>query len=202
MKAAFFLHSIGLCILFGALMYALSEPGTPNESRWQSSSESRMERMPLSIQSASFSHEGFIPARHTCDGLDSSPSLTVQGIPAQAVSLTLIVKDPDVPREIRNDGTWYHWVRFNIPTRSLDTLEVGDGEDVGGTKGVGTGGDLAYEGPCPPGGEHRYFFKLYALDTILDIPEGVDAVTVERALEGHVLGDATLMGRYERTLAQ
>ena len=103
--------------------------------------------------------------------------------------------DPDVPKHLRPDGMWDHWVVFNIPPNrtSLD-----EGEEPSGVRGIGTGQNLDYYGPCPPDREHRYYFRLYALDTELDLPEGATKKEVESAMEGHILEQAVLMGRYER----
>jgi Raf kinase inhibitor-like YbhB/YbcL family protein len=104
--------------------------------------------------------------------------------------------DPDVPKEIREDGMWDHWVLFNLPA---NLREINEGEEPLGTRGKGTSGNLDYFGPCPPDREHRYFFKLYALDKELDLPEKATKQQVEHAMEGHVLVKAELIGRYERS---
>jgi len=107
----------------------------------------------------------------------------------------LIMDDPDVPKHLRADGMWDHWVVFNIPP-SLRNIR--GGEEPEGTHGIGTGGKVNYYGPWPPDREHRYFFKLYALDRRLDLPEKATKAQVERAMEGHIIAKAELMGRYER----
>jgi Raf kinase inhibitor-like YbhB/YbcL family protein len=143
----------------------------------------------MELTSPAFEHEAAIPARFTCDGEDVSPELAITGIPAGTVSLALIMDDPDAP-----SGTWDHWVAFDItPTSTIP-------ENVGplGTAGSNTSKRTDYGGPCPPGGTHRYFFTLLALDDELGLPEGSTKADVLAAAEGHVLGEAILMGTYSR----
>jgi Raf kinase inhibitor-like YbhB/YbcL family protein len=149
----------------------------------------------MELTSSAFEYEGMIPSKYTCDGENISPPLTISGVPAEAKSLILIMDDPDVPTHLREDGMWDHWVVFNIPP---DITEIPEGQEPPGTPGLGTGGNTEYYGPCPPDGAHRYFFKLYALDDHLDLPEKTDKITVERSLDGRVIDRAVLMGRYER----
>jgi hypothetical protein len=106
------------------------------------------------------------------------------------------MEDPDVPKNLRPDGMWDHWIVFNIPP---DTREIPEGQEPRGTPGSGTKGNLDYFGPCPPDREHRYFFKLFALDRMLDLKEKAKKSELEKAMEGHILEKAELMGRYERT---
>ncbi len=143
----------------------------------------------MQLTSSAFENEEDIPARFTCDGEDLSPPLALEGIPSDAASLVLVMDDPDAP-----GGTWDHWVAFDIPvTRAIP-------EAVGalGTGGENSWGRTDYGGPCPPSGRHRYFFTVYALDTTLDLTEGSDKAAVLEAMEGNVLAQATLMGRYSR----
>jgi len=149
----------------------------------------------MEITSDSFNNNGLIPAKHTCDGPDVSPALTIKDVPAGARSLVLLMDDPDVPKHIREDGMWDHWVVFNIPS---DTTETSEGEEPAGVHGIGTSGNSDYHGPCPPDGEHRYFFKLYALDEMLKLAEGASKAEVEAAMEGHVLAQAQLLGKYSK----
>lgn len=149
----------------------------------------------MTLTSAAFDHGGPIPARYTCDGENVSPPLLLSGAPEGTRSIALIMEDPDVPTTIRADGMWNHWVVFNIPP---DTTEIGEGKQPPGVRGIGTSGDLGYEGPCPPDREHRYVFKAVALDTTLDLAEGATKADVEQAMEGHILDHAELVGRYER----
>ncbi len=150
----------------------------------------------MKISSSAFSHEGKIPSKYTCDGDNISPPLTISDVPSAAKSLVLVMDDPDVPKEVREDGMWDHWVVFNIPT---NVTEIPEGEEPPGTAGMGTNGSTGYYGPCPPDREHRYFIHLFALDTELELPEKSDKVTVERAMTNHVIDKAYMMGLYERS---
>lgn len=149
----------------------------------------------MKLTSPAFEHEGKIPVKYTCDGGNMNPPLTIADVPSGAKSLVLIMDDPDVPKHLRKDGMWDHWVVFNIPP---GIREIKEGEEPQGTHGIGTGCNLNYMGPCPPDREHRYFFKLYALDTELSLPEKATKQQVEKAMEGHILAETQLMGRYKR----
>lgn len=149
----------------------------------------------MKLTSPAFEHGGKIPSKYTCDGENINPPLAISDVPPGTGSLVLIMDDPDVPKHLRADGMWDHWVVFNIPAT---IREIGEGKEPEGTSGVGTSGNVEYSGPCPPDREHRYFFKLYALDTELDLPEKATKGQVEKAMEGHVIEKTELMGRYER----
>jgi len=149
----------------------------------------------MRLISSAFEQGGKIPSKYTCDGPNVSPPLRIEGIPGGTKSLVLIMDDPDVPKSIRQDGMWDHWVVYDIPP---DLQEIPEGQEPPGTHGKGTGGNSNYFGPCPPDREHRYFFKLYALDTLLKLPAGSTKAQVERAMQGHILEKAELMGTYER----
>ena len=144
----------------------------------------------LRLSSPAFVHTGNVPAVHTCDGRDASPPLAIAGVPARTQSLVLIMDDPDAPA-----GTWVHWVAWNIPP---GTTEIGAGLPPGSVEGRNSWQRTGYGGPCPPSGSHRYFFKLYALDTLLTLPATGGKAEVERAMKGHVLAQAELMGTYKR----
>ena len=155
--------------------------------------------MALILTSGAFTAGGVIPAKHSCDGADVSPSLTWSGTPPGTVALALIADDPDAPA-----GTWVHWVLFNLPG-SLTALPEGVPKtealrDFGGAlQGRNDFRRVGYGGPCPPPGKpHRYFFKLYALDAALPLKAGATKAEVERAMRGHVLGETQLMGTYTR----
>ncbi len=148
----------------------------------------------MKLTSSAFQHDGKIPSKHTCDGADLSPQLSISGVPLETKSLILIMDDPDA---IKPAGkVWDHWIVFNIPPT---TTEIPEGEEPTGVHGQGTSNNLKYHGPCPPDAEHRYYFKLYALDTILSLPEGVTKKQVEEAMKEHILARTELMGRYERS---
>ncbi len=149
----------------------------------------------MKLTSSMFTHNGKIPSKYTCDSDNISPPLAIADVPAGAKSLTLIMDDPDVPKNLREDGMWDHWVVFNIPT---NTTDIHEGKEPVGIHGSGTAGNLSYFGPCPPDREHRYFFKLYALDTELNLAEKSTKQQVEAAMEGHILQQAELIGLYER----
>jgi Raf kinase inhibitor-like YbhB/YbcL family protein len=145
----------------------------------------------MKLTSPAFENNGNIPSKYTCDGEDTSPELVIEGVPENAKSLALIVDDPDAPA-----GTWVHWLAWNIVP---DTGKISEGSVPGGvTQGTNDFGKPDYGGPCPPSGTHRYFFKLYALDITLDLPQGVTKQQLEQAMQGHVLEQATLTGLYQR----
>jgi Raf kinase inhibitor-like YbhB/YbcL family protein len=149
----------------------------------------------MEITSPAFAHNTRMSSLYTCDSKDINPPLIFSNVPEHAVSLTLIMDDPDVPKELREDGMWDHWIVFNI---SPSVHGVKEGEEPEGVHGVGTSGNLDYHGPCPPDREHRYFFALYALDTLLDLKEGITKREVLAAMKGHVIEKAELIGLYER----
>ncbi len=147
--------------------------------------------MTIQLTSSAFMEGGNIPRRHTCDGEDFSPPLSWSGIPAGTVSLALIVDDPDAPR-----GDWVHWVLVDLPP---DLNGLPEGVAGTGTAGKNDFGRLGYGGPCPPKGRnHRYYFKLYALDQTLGLKSGATKEDVEAAMAGHILAQGELMGRYGR----
>jgi Raf kinase inhibitor-like YbhB/YbcL family protein len=152
--------------------------------------------MSFELTSIIIGHEQPIPEYHTCDGEDVSPPLDWNDSPEGTQSFALIMDDPDAP-----GGTWVHWVLFNIPseTRSLRENIAPDAQLADGSMhGINSWGRPGYGGPCPPSGTHRYFFKLYALDTTLDLDDSADKEQVLAAMEGHVLAEAELMGTYSR----
>ncbi len=142
----------------------------------------------MEIASVSFREGGKIPRKHTCDGDDTSPPLTISGLPDGAASIAIIMDDPDAPM-----GTFVHWVVWNIEAGNAD---IAAGTGVGGTNSFRRTG---YNGPCPPPGKpHRYYFKAYALDSMLSLKPGSGKAALEAAMEGHILGSAELMGTYSR----
>jgi len=149
--------------------------------------------MTLTITSPDFKHNGLIPAKFTCDGEDISPLLQWAGVPEGTVSFVLICDDPDAPM-----GTWDHWLLFNLPGDTTELPEAVAVLPTGTREGNNSWGKIGYGGPCPPDKVHRYFFKLYALDGVLTVDDGVTKAEIESAMEGHVLGQAELMARYDR----
>lgn len=149
----------------------------------------------MKLTSSVFNHEENIPSKYTCDGQNINPPLRLEDIPDEAKSLALIMEDPDVPQDLREDGMWDHWVVFNMPP---NMREIEEGKEPEGIAGIGTNGNQGYFGPCPPDREHRYYFKLFALDTVLDLPEKSTKQDLENEMSGHIVDQAVLMGRYER----
>lgn len=145
----------------------------------------------MKIESPSFQNNKSIPKKYACDGEGVNPPLVFVDVRAKAKSLVLVVHDPDAPR-----GTWVHWTLWNIPpqTREIHENRVPEGA----VEGLTDFGRPGYGGPCPPLGTHHYFFKLYALDTILIIPASTRAGDLEKAMSGHILDQAELIGLYSR----
>lgn len=145
----------------------------------------------LTIISPDFLSNETIPAKYTCDGADINPPLSFGEIPEKTKSLALIVDDSDAP-----SGNWNHWIFWNVDPKVTEIAE--DSIPSGAVLGTNSFGRLTFGGPCPPKGVHRYFFKLYALDSMLDLAEGAKKESLEKAIEGHILEEANLIGRYER----
>jgi Raf kinase inhibitor-like YbhB/YbcL family protein len=152
--------------------------------------------MSIQLTSSAFESGGWIPSKYTCDGEDISPPLEWSGTPEGTRSFALIVDDPDAPV-----GTWDHWVLYNLPAES-NALEEGISKtaksSAGGLRGLNSWRQLGYGGPCPPTGTHRYFFRLYALDAMLDLTFGAAKAQLTAAMAGHVLAQTELMGLYRR----
>ncbi len=138
-----------------------------------------------------FENNGNIPGKYTCDGDDVNPPLQIEGVPENARSLVLIVDDPDAPM-----GTWDHWIVWNI---APDTTKIEENSvPEGAVQGMNDFKKREYGGPCPPSGKHRYMFKLYALDTTLDLDSASKKEDVENAMSGHIIEQTTLVGLYQR----
>jgi Raf kinase inhibitor-like YbhB/YbcL family protein len=144
----------------------------------------------MKISSSAFSQGGNIPSKFTCDGADTSPPLEIEGVPAEAKALALIVGDPDAPV-----GLFTHWLVWNIDPK---THSIAEGVAPSGTAGKNDFGKSAYGGPCPPSGTHRYYFKVFALDQQLSLKPGTRRKELDVAMKGHVIGQGELMGRYAR----
>ncbi len=152
--------------------------------------------MDIKITSTAFEEGGMIPEKYTCDGIDVSPPLTWTSIPEGTKALALICDDPDAPI-----GTWVHWVLFNLPANIIEMPENIPTErelENGAKQGMNDFRKIGYGGPCPPGGTHRYYFKLFALDIELNLEAGATKSQLLEAMEGHILGEGQLMGRYKR----
>jgi Raf kinase inhibitor-like YbhB/YbcL family protein len=142
----------------------------------------------LKITSPVFENNGLIPSKYTCDGEDVNPPLTIDGTPEGTQSLVLIVDDPDAPM-----GTWDHWIVWNIPPTGIINEN-----SIPGIEGLNDFQKKSYGGPCPPSGTHRYFFKVYALGTKLELESKARKKNVERAMEGNILAKGVIVGRYGR----
>ncbi len=152
--------------------------------------------MSLVLFSPAFEHEKEIPAKYTCDGEDISPPLAWRGSPEGTKSLALIVDDPDAPDPAAPKMTYVHWVLFNLPPNIGGLPENVRQLPPGTREGLTDSGGLGYGGPCPPIGTHRYYFKFYALDAVLELPGAPDKAQLLAAMEGHVIDYAFLMGVY------
>lgn len=153
--------------------------------------------MPLTITSPAFQMNSVIPTLFTCDGKNISPELNFSNIPEGTQSLALTMEDPDVPKTVRADGMWNHWIMWNIPPQ-ITQIKEGETPLPPSIVGVGTSGKRAYAGPCPPDREHRYIFTLYALNATLPLPESSTKENLLKALTLHIIEKATLVGRYNR----
>ena len=165
-------------IIFAMLPFARAEGGT------------------MELISSAFDEGAMIPGKYTCDGADVSPPLKWGALPDGTKSLALICDDPDAPV-----GTWVHWVYYDIPagTEGLPESVVPDERPAqGGTQGINDFRKIGYGGPCPPGGTHSYYFKLYALDTTLNLSPGATKKQLLKAMENHIIGQTQLMGKYRR----
>lgn len=143
----------------------------------------------IKLTSTAFKHNAFIPAQYSCDGKDINPPLDIDHVPEGTKSFALIVDDPDAPK-----GTWVHWVVWNIPA----ILHIKENH-IPGNEGVNDFQRNHYGGPCPPSGTHRYFFKIYALDTILDLPADTDKFKLEKIMHKHIIAVGELIGLYKRS---
>lgn len=147
----------------------------------------------MEITSTAFIENGNIPSKYTCDGENINPPIKITGVPAEAQTIAIISDDPDAPM-----GTWIHWTIWNIP--ASETVEIPENfVPKGTTEGITSFKTQGYGGPCPPKGTHRYFFKVFALDTELELDITEDITDIELAMEGHILDSAQLMGVYNRT---
>ena len=178
-----------IALLSAGLLFAVGACSSGSVERPVHEASQTTTETGMQLTSSAFDHEGVLPERYTCDGSDVSPPPTLSEVPAAAVTFVLVMDDPDAPA-----GVWDHWIAYDIPTGTAIPEAVGPL----GTPGKNSWGRTDYGGPCPPSGTHRYFFSVYALDTNLGLGPGVDKAQVLDALAGHVLAEATLMGRYSR----
>ncbi|MEN6357997.1 MAG: YbhB/YbcL family Raf kinase inhibitor-like protein [Armatimonadota bacterium] len=150
--------------------------------------------MTIQVTSAAFKEGESIPSKYTCKGSNISPPLVWTNIPSAAKTIALIADDPDAPM-----GTWVHWVLYNLPGNINELPEAVPNEQHlqnGASQGVNSSGKVGYQGPCPPSGTHRYYFKVYALDTQLKLSDGTTKSQLLEAMKGHILAEGRLMGRF------
>ena len=184
--------SMKLCVLLLSTIILIGGVGIPAWAVF------REEPMTLKIESSAFVSNGAMPERFSCDGADRSPPLTWSGAPGGTKSFALIVDDPDAPDPAAPKMTWVHWVLYNIPAATTGLAENIGSLPEGTREGLNDWKRTGYGGPCPPIGRHRYFFKLYALNTILDVGGTPTKVQLEKSMQGHVLLQAMLIGTYQR----
>jgi Raf kinase inhibitor-like YbhB/YbcL family protein len=154
------------------------------------------DKLEIKLTSAAFKEGGPIPRAYTCDGVNVSPPLEWSGVPKTAKTLAIVCDDPDAP-----GGTWVHWVLYNLPADNIglvENLPATEKLAAGGFQGTNDFGKIGYGGPCPPSGTHRYFFKIYALDSELPLKAGATKAELMEAMEGHVVLQGQLMGTYRR----
>ena len=150
----------------------------------------------IKVTSAAFNEGQPIPRQYTCDGVNVSPPLEWSGVPKATKTIAIIADDPDAP-----SGTWVHWVLYNLPADNIGFVEnvpATENLKVGGFQGKNDFEKIGYGGPCPPSGTHRYFFKIYAVDSELDLKAGATRAELEKALQGHIVSQGQLMGTYSR----
>lgn len=183
-------------IFFILLILPILVCGCKKENKETEATKEGGSKMAITITSSVFNEGGMIPARYTCDGQNISPPLKWDGAPEGTKSFALISDDPDAPV-----GTWVHWVMWNIPAdvRELSENAEPKGDLPNGSKqGMSDFKRPGYGGPCPPSGTHRYYFKIYALDTKLDLAGNTTKAELLKAMKGHILAEGQLMGRYKR----
>ena len=181
-------HCFSKWIVFG-FVFVLS---SPVESQYHSATS----KPAMNLKSNSFKHNEFIPSKYTCDGVNVSPQLEWSDFPTSTKCFALICNDPDAP-----SGNWVHWVIANIPVaiHSFNEHVLFSGNDTNAiVSGTNDFGSNDYRGPCPPGGIHHYYFRIYALDSILKIRKGITADELIKNMQGHILSEGLLIGKYSR----
>jgi Raf kinase inhibitor-like YbhB/YbcL family protein len=185
-----------LCLAIMILSIAGISVTCQSETAEKTAKSKGKDKMGLTLTSTAFVHEGKIPSQYTCDGVDISPQLAWSNVPDSVKSFVLICDDPDAPV-----GDWVHWVMYNIPAETREIKEKISNDAKlpnGALHGINDFRKFGYGGPCPPGGTHRYFFKLYALDTVLNMSGKLTKQNLLDAIKGHILDQAILMGKYTR----
>lgn len=186
------------CLLLIASLFLLScRSENPSSNNVQPSNQAvGGKKVEMKVTSKAFQEGGMIPPQYTCTGANISPPLAWNSVPEKTKSLALIVDDPDAPGK-----TWVHWVAFNLPASARELPEnVPTQESIngGGKQGTNDSKKVGYDGPCPPSGTHRYYFKLYALDAELNLDSSATKDQLLKAMEGHVLGEGQLMGKDQK----
>jgi Raf kinase inhibitor-like YbhB/YbcL family protein len=193
MRAAWVLQGLGYILLGFFIFYSIQEKNEPSQNpkpAFSNVTTAPMDDQTLLLRSPAFQNGQSIPSKYTCDGENISPPLAIENIPEKTVTLVLIMDDPDAP-----NSTWDHWVIFNIPK---NTSRIGEGSTPQGTGGKNTWGKTGYGGPCPPQGVHRYFFRVYALNSSLRLDENATKNDVLEAMKGHILASSELLGTYTK----
>ncbi len=183
-------------IVFAITVLVIATAGCDGGIEPEGLSGERSREMTISVSSPAFQEGGMIPSKYTCDGQDISPAFKWTDVPEPTKSIALISDDPDAPM-----GTWVHWVMWNIPPNVHELAEnVPPDPELpdGSRQGITDFGRPGYGGPCPPSGTHRYYFKIYALDTMLDLPSNTDKADLLKAMKGHILAEGQLLGKYKR----
>ena len=189
-------HCRTLCLVMIIMIIASVSVSCKTEKAEKGAAGKGKEKVVFMLTSTAFKHEGMIPTQYTCDSADISPQLAWSNVPESTKSFALICDDPDAP-----SGDWVHWVMFNIPAETRELKEKVASDTVlpnGARHGITDFRKYGYGGPCPPRGTHRYFFKLYALDSMLTLTDKVTKKDLLEAMKGHILGQAELMGKYSR----
>lgn len=193
------MHKCGVIILLIALAFGVI---FLLPDRAEAPESGILENMEMTLTSSAFEPNTTIPEMYSCDGDNTNPPLSISNVPEDAVSLVLLVDDPDIPEAIKKARLiekFDHWAIFNIP---VTTTEIEANTSELGTLGVNSAGDNAYRGPCPPPEheptEHRYIFQLYALDTELDLEAGATQEEIRSAMKGHIVTKTELIGLYDR----
>jgi len=188
------LKQITLLLSMLLLMACARGPQAPSQS--PALAQQKDNKMEIKLTSAAFKEGQPIPRQYTCDGLNVSPPLEWTGVPKTAKTVAIVADDPDAPA-----GTWVHWVVYDLAAENISLVEnlpPTENLKAGGFQGTNDSRKIGYGGPCPPSGTHRYFFKIYAVDSELPLKAGATKAEVEKAMEGHIVAQGQLMGTYSR----
>ena len=181
---------------FLLLLIGCASPAPPAQRPLANVNPSQNRESSIQVTSTAIKEGQPIPRPYTCDGVNISPPLEWNGTPKSAKTIAIIADDPDAP-----SGTWVHWVVYNLPAENIGLVEnLPATEDLkaGGLQGMNDFKKIGYGGPCPPSGTHRYFFKVYAIDSELPLKAGATKADVEKAMQGHIVAQGQLMGTYSR----